>query len=1195
MTVKDLYKSPIDRTLNPAVSAEDFTIETITTEIDEYVFTDEIINGLYNILNAVKNQQVSHNGIWINGYFGSGKSHFLKYLGYCVSPAYRDKALDRLVAAVQERDPLIDSNSKSEVTIDDIKNLSTWVRSATIDMILFNIGAVHGGEDDKSVFTRIFWNQFNRFRGYNSFNLALAQNFEKVLDSAGKLEEFKHIISEQYGFDWKEHANMLANIYLDTVLEIGKQLLPDLTIDSVRKVILEDRQDVSPEAFCMELKEHISKKNDKNYRLLFFVDEVSQFVSERKPLLLQMQEIVTGLHNHCKDQVWVACTAQQDLSQLLTNMEINQTSADYGKIMGRFQVRVSLRGDQTEYITQKRLLDKTPEGVDELHSIWEQKHQAIDDQFTLPSSFYSFRGEEDFINYYPFVPYQFRLIMKVLDSFGALRYIDSQSRGNERSIIKITHSTAVRNMNEEVGKFISFDRFYNSMFEDSLMASGQRAISNANLMIKEYEDPSFAQRVVNVLFMICNLTAAEKLLFPATKEHIVTLLMEDVDTSKAELINRVEKTLAFLDQKHIIRTEKFTDGNKDIYCFQSEDEIDATREIASTQMDNTTMANHYATIFRKHFKCSDTSNREYYCSRNFSIGWTILGRNFYTNNADIVVNFDISTQNDNNLLFNINEQNRLTFNIGSELEKDRLLRDDFFWYCQVQTFAAKPIGSETRRKTMESISQRAKNLYDTRIVPKINAILNRCQILSGNTAMNVSGDGQVRYKNALAQHFDNIYPYAKLSASTSLPHNVNDLAKSILRPIQPNEYHAMNSLSEIETQIDQYLSSSSYSILYVNEVVNHFEGRPYGWSDIVTIYHLNELRRRGRWSFKYNNDANIDNKTISANIYSQQKKFTVVPATIISQSLINKFVEAWKSVFNTNSSPSSYDSNELFRQSKTTEENEKHISLGSIRRQYEAIRNEIGHLPFASPITEAIDLIDRWAAERDHKTFFEMVVNEQEKGKEIFDKCKVVISFKNDQLQNYLDIRAFVTENKDNFSFIGEEEKVKELSSIMSDACPMQNMRQYCKLQRELAALLGRIRDEKREAIKSEYLAVFEELRQLCEENNVAYTINERAVIAKMTESSNIFVLDKNVDTQEYRATQTTDIMSRRPVGPNHDNGSSKTPPAPKRTIRMVTLKTWSQKALNSEKAVDEYLAALKAQLMQTVNDRKDNEDIMVK
>ena len=229
--------------------------------------------------------------------------------------------------------------------------------------------------------------------------------------------------------------------------------------------------------------------------------------------------------------------------------------------------------------------------------------------------------------------------------------------------------------------------------------------------------------------MICNLSAPDKLLFPATQEHIVTLLMDEVDMDKAALIARTEKALAFLDQKHIIRTEKFTDGRADIFCFQSEDEIDAAREIESMQIDQATMAKYFADIFSKHFKCTASSNKKCNLSRSFSIGWSIYGRNFYANNADIHIEFLLGKQQAGGTLFGTNEPNKLTYNIEKELSKDKLLTNDFFWYCQVQKFAAEKINSETRRKTIESFAKRANEVYEKRIVPKMNQILNKCEIL----------------------------------------------------------------------------------------------------------------------------------------------------------------------------------------------------------------------------------------------------------------------------------------------------------------------------------------------------------------------------------------------------------------------------------------------------------------------------------
>lgn len=1193
--IAQLYKNPIDRPLNPAVSAEDFSDKTVETEIMEYVFTDEIINGLYNTLNAIRTQNVSHNGIWISGSFGSGKSHFLKFLGYCIDARYREKALARLAEAVKERDPLTVDDTMSTVTIDDMNQLSAWLRKATVDVVLFNIGTVHDtNADQKEVFTQVFWNQFNRFRGYNSFKLALAQYLEKALDEAGKFGEFKQRLAAE-GHNWAdpEQACTLATIKLDHILEIAKELVPILTVDSIHQAIVDDKVNVSPEAFCLELQAHVDRKNDKDYRLLFLVDEVSQFISNRGYLLLQLQQVVTGLHRYCNDKVWVACTAQQDLSQLMDNMQIQKTSDDYGKIMGRFEVRVSLKGAQTEYITQKRLLDKNDGGAQTLRALWADKHLAVEDQFAaLPSSFNSYKNEKEFVDYYPFVPYQFPLIQKVLDSFNALHYIDSQARGNERSIIKITHTTANKSKDDEVGCLISFDKFYNAMFEGSLMAAGQRAIGNANAMIKEYGDRDFAQRVVNVLFMICNLSAPDKLLFPATQEHIVTLLMQDADTNKAALIDRTEKALAFLDQKHIIRTEKFSDGRADIYCFQSEDEIEAAREIESMAVDQATMAVYLEEMFRRHFRLTASANKETYCSRSFSIGWQIYGRNFLANNADINVEFAIGKPAAAGTLFGTNEPNRLTFNIQDDYAKDKLLVNDFFWFCQVQKWTAeKTTDSATRDKTRAAFGERALQLRDRHIAPKFNAILNRCPILSGNTVISVSGEGAARYKAALEVHFGNVYPYAKLAVGTVVPSTVDELRSKIARPVAPGEYGPLNPITEPERQIDQHIRGQ-FGTVYVSAILRSFAARPYGWSETATAYFLNELRRRGLWTLKFGNDAGIDSKFIAQSLIREQGKYTVVAATSIPQKLVNDFIAAWKYVLNSPSVPNCYDSGELFRLCKETQPGEKHLSIGSILRSFNEQQGKLAAYPFAGVLTEAIALLNAWNAERDHKKFFELVIADRDRGREIFDRYKVLKAFVDDHLPAYRALLAFVGDNEENFQYLADEDRQKadELRGIVTDPWPIPNMKKYAQLKNRLAQALDEVMRQTREQIKHQYEVVFDDLRQVCDNACVEYNIDEPAVLQQKTASNKMYVLAGNLKTDDYRAEQVQLIMNRRTSGTG--DGPHK---EPARRIRMVSLHTGSTTPLNTEADVDHYLARLKAELMKVVNTRQENDDIMVK
>lgn len=605
MKFKDLYEKGLDRKVNPAVSAADLSDDTVMTEIVEYVFTEEIVINLFDILVNIKTNQGSHVGIWINGYFGTGKSHFLKYVSYCLHPKYTELAFMRLEEAIEELIRNSSGMSKLDdhgVSLSEIKSLKKWYGTqAQIQMVMFNIGDVHDANSNQAqAFTTIFWNQLNARRGYNSFNLPLAQYLEKALDDDGKFQEFKDYVKGK-GYDWERNISRFAAGRLDLALQMAKEVDPALATDVIRTKIANNDINVSVESFAQELKEYIDSKADRNFRLLFFVDEVSQFIGKHRDLLLQLQSLVKRLDEVCESKVWIACTAQQTLEDVVTNLGGSTTNPEdeVGKILGRFEVRASLQGTSPEYITQKRILDKKGDAEIMLAQMYEKEKAKLDAQFVLPSTYRTYKDKDNFAAYYPFVPYQFQLIKKVLDSFEDMSYVDKQVKGNERSIINITYSIARETQEMEVGEFVPFDRFFGAMFQGSMQHLGQRAFENARQALEIIEDEkkqAFYRRVVHVLFMICNLREEDKQQFSATIDNVVTLLMSKMDASKAAIKQEVSSVLAYLIDKAVIRKVK-TDAGSEIYEFFTEEESKVAQIIKNQQVDSNTYSDEPAQDF----------------------------------------------------------------------------------------------------------------------------------------------------------------------------------------------------------------------------------------------------------------------------------------------------------------------------------------------------------------------------------------------------------------------------------------------------------------------------------------------------------------------------------------------------------------------------------------------------------------------
>jgi len=1223
MKFQELYEKGLDRKVNPAVSASDLTDETVLTEIVEYVFTEEIIINLYNILTNIKLNQGSHVGIWINGYYGSGKSHFLKYASYCLSQNKErcDMAFIRLIEATE--DIMLHTNGMSKleqegVTVSDLKALQKWyVSQAEVEMVMFNIGDVHDvNANQKTAFTTIFWNQFNAQRGYNSFNLALAQYLEKALDDNGKFQEFKDYVKSK-GYDWERNISRFAAGRLDLALQMAKDVDPDLSTDVIRTKIMNNDVQVSVEAFAAEMKEYIDKKQNRNFRILFFVDEVSQFIGAHRDLILQLQSLVKRLDEVCESRCWIACTAQQTLEEVVTNVGGNATNPEdeVGKILGRFEVRASLQGTSPEYITQKRILDKKGDVEIMLGKMFEKDKAKLDAQFVLPSTYKAYTSKEDFSACYPFVPYQFQLIMKVLDSFVNMNFVDKQVKGNERSLINITFSIAKETANMEVGEFISFDKFFGAMFQGSMQHLGQRALSNARQALDLITDPEkqdFYRRVVYVLFMVCNLSDVDKQSFSATIDNIVTLLMTKVDASKAAIKQDVSTVLAFLIDKAVIRKIK-TETGSEIYEFYTEEESKVAQLISNQQVDSNTYSDELKAIFFNHF--GNPSNKENFATRSFNVGINIDGRNYLSNNADVNIDFVTTAPTDSVDQFAFSTNNspqgsHLIFFLYPLIKDNQELRANFLYYCRVQRFAQEPAISEERQRTKRLFQERAKDLYDKEIKPQFQHILDTCPVISCGSVLSSTDTGSAkkaeRYKALLSKHMDSLYSFAQLANNPEVPKNGTDLSAKILRPIE--ETTVQMPMSTPEKKIKDYLDRSPHDVT-VYDVIRQFTKVPYGWSDYATIYFLNELVRRHLYAFNYNNNPNVSREDTARNIVRDASKFTVEKAKAISQDVLNDFISAWKKIFNVMSVKGSNDSTELFRNCKETDDS----VLNKLLKNYRDLSRKINGCPFAHTIDEAITLMESWLTERDHLKFFQTIIDSRDEATALFDRCKSINSFHNDQFDLYERLRNFLDVNRDNFAFLPQDQQqtVESLRAINKDTEPWDKMPSYNKMMKNLYGQLQECKAKLIADIKAKYNKVFDELEQYADEVGVPRDkfAKRDITISLKTNTGNFYALQANANTTSFYEDEMKKINASISstgggtgsgggtgnggngggTGTGTGNGGGQTPP--KRIRKVVHLNTHTNQPMRSEADVDIYLAGLKEELMQYINS---NNDIIV-
>ena len=1195
MKLKDLYSKPIERPVNPAVSATKFDPETEKIEIDEYVFTDEIINGLFRILDAIKNNKpYDHVGIWIDGYYGSGKSHFLKYLDYCITPSTRERAVSRLLDAVKAIDPL-DEKHNLNFDYDELLSIANWLKRATIDTCIFNLETSYDNSTDKKkAFLHVFWNEFNGKRGFNKFNITLAQNLEKPLAEKGVFEAFKERIAEEGG-DWND-PGMAADLIdneLDWVLDIAKELAPTLSVDSIRERIIKRDTNMSIDRFGMELASYLKDKGD-DYRLILLADEVSQFINKERDRYLNLQEIITKLSEACDNKVWVACTAQQDLSEIMDDCHIAEEKDKEGKIKGRFEVKVSLKGTQPEVITQKRILDKKEEVKPELAALYNKYKAGFDLQFKLPTSYSSYETQDDFVDYYPFVPYQFKLIMQVFNSFLNLGYVAKEVKGNERSIIKVIHSTAKTNADAELGKFISFDELYNNMFEEGLQARGQKAVDNALRMARTYqtdrpERTRLAVRVANVLFMICNISQTDQLVFPATLDNVTSLLINDMETPRLNIKNEVEKVIEFLCDNNIIRREQGKNGAPETYAFYSEEEMKVAQLIQSQVVDNNTQAEQLKEIFNRYITA--LRNKEQYKTRSFSVGLTIKQRTFLSNNPDVQVEFamDADYETAEQLALQNSNVNRMVYYVGPQYRDNKRLYNAFYWYCQANRYMATPVTSEDNKKTRDEFEKRANELYDGIIRKEFEKILDTCPIISGLSVIDEAELGQKRgndrYRVAMHKHLSGIYTKASLVDYPSMPRTTEQLKKAILRNVNPGDYDGMNAvLTDAEHEVEIYLNKQ-FAEVNVSDVLAKFAKAPYGWDNICTLYIINELVRRHNRDYSYANNPNVETSTVANRIVSESNKFTLRQAKVISPQVIQNFIAAWKEIFGISAVPASTDSTQLFRVCRDIESDR---SLAKFIKGYKDIEQQIAGYQFCQPIREAIELFESWLNERDPLKFFNLVIAAKDEAKVLIDKCKEVVQFTHDQLDTYKQLIQFQTDNQYNFPFVPMEMQgaVTDFCKLKNDPWPISGLRGYIKLQRQLSGILDGVREELREKIKAAYNDMFDYLKQVAEKQHVPESVlsDRETVIRVKTTPNNILVLQNNANTDTFYQEQVDKIMSYNPPQPKPDE--DKDDPVSVKRIRKASLQTKTKLPITNAEDIERYLEGLRQQLEKLLVDQ---------
>ena len=355
----DIFSKKIDRPIEGVIKADDAS--GLLNEVEEYVLTNEIKKSLSAFLSAYNDYNVkTQNGVWISGFFGSGKSHLLKMLALLLeNETVGGKTVAELFIPKCEGDAELQASLKkacqmpSKSILFNIDQKSDAITTKQTDALL-------------SVFVKVF----DEMCGYYGKQGYIAQ-FERDLDSRNLYDDFKDAFQRIANKPWdkgRTQAILEGRNIAKAYAEISGE--PE---SSANGIIDKYRKDynLSIEDFAKQVKAYIDKQS-KDFRLNFFVDEVGQYIADNTQLMLNLQTLACSLASVCKGQAWIIVTAQEDMTSVFGEIGKKQGN-DFSKIQARFANRLKLTSANVDEVIRKRLLAKKDEFLPQLNRMYAEQ------------------------------------------------------------------------------------------------------------------------------------------------------------------------------------------------------------------------------------------------------------------------------------------------------------------------------------------------------------------------------------------------------------------------------------------------------------------------------------------------------------------------------------------------------------------------------------------------------------------------------------------------------------------------------------------------------------------------------------------------------------------------------------------------------------------------------------------------------
>ncbi len=1176
MKIRDIFEKNINRNINGVVKVSDEAKDTIQQELEEYVVTKELkphFHKFFNNFSESFDMNTDKMGVWISGFFGSGKSHFLKMLSYLLE----NKDVNGKHTIEYFRDKFDDP-----MEFDMIENCCAKHQNQTI---LFNVDSLSGDKSKtaiKDVFAQVFYNSL----GFHGNDIRTVR-FEQFLVKKGVYDKFKTEFknNDEDGRSWEE-AGSTMQLFADVVIKT----LTDLNVMSAQAaenyIYSEDTSVFSIDSLVDDIKEYVNSKGD-NFKLIFMVDEIGQYIGEDMNLMLNLQTLVEDLGTKCKGKVWVIVTSQEAIDQV-----IKVKGDQFSKIMGRFDTRIHLTSSSVEEVVKKRLLAKNKPGEECLKVVYESKAASLKNTFTFrlaTADLKGYQSEENFIEVYPFVPYQFRLFQSVLNELRTHDQAGFDTSDNSRNMLGAFRLGIIESKKEGEGVFedltvgdnndgalFSFDRFFDTVSE-KLNSTTRELIDRAIKASEEHNGiESYDVCILKLLYLLRYVDRDIK----ATIDNIAILMTDSIDADQIALRKKVGESLERL------RMQNYISKNGEVYSYLSNEEKEVEIEIKNTHVSTEDMSRAIGEII---FGDIYPSKKAKYGNYNFEFGR-------YVDDMPVGPAYDdlklkIITP-DNPLAEPGNGFALFSASMDAVL---CVMPDENNFYERFREIAK--IEKYNKAKNQASLAQAVKTAISNRVsqakIDKnqvhidIEKALKNAKFYSAGNEINIKGStAKERIENALSELIQTVY--TKLDDITYNFKDLNDIKTLFHQEESITGRHRSN--PQAVASLEQFLSVKyqNMSTVTANDIYKKYQNKPYGYNQIDIAAMICELIVDQVVEVSYNGKVYTKNDPKLMDLIVGK---SYIDSTIIQQKqhldpqLVKKCINIMKDFTNSMDVPTKDDS---FIEFTSNTLQAKSDECTKFLNDYYSH----GKYPKKTAVENAKKTFNEVLLYRnDNKKFLEMIKEKEVDLLDAQDDISDVVSFfKGAQKGLYDKATNKINLYKDDEKYINESNEAKQaydsINAVLNMENPFSKIANLSDLVSKLDEAYNKILDSK----KSEVLTKIDDIKKelygyvkgYSKDIYNKYIEKFNNEIAYIENSSKIVVIDAEIGSINSLKDQGVNelVSAKPPVTPDqHDTPVIKEPSQVNKNelLENVTLKTKGE--------VDQYVEKLKSKLYKYIPD----------